>query len=182
MAITQQEKDNSSPVVIVGADEMYAADVNQVDATGKKRLCVDAVLSTSVIKPSQHKLDYNLTEVTYAASAAYTTIFSVTGKSGLFFGCHVDSDTDKLQLELIIDGVTVITDLSVKNIKDFSFSVGEGAQFSQNKSGVFTINGQDYDFSPYFPIAYETSISIGIKKTDNNSTKIRRWIVRRVEY
>ena len=179
MGTTADElKYSEPPQRICGQDELYAADVVQTD-DGKNRLCTETRRAryhtqSDFIKASECAGYFFGTETTYPGSPNYTTNYSVTGKKGLLFGFHIDSDTDKLQVRFIADGKTIF-EFEVKALKDLDFKTARGQQYQARQ--LFCTSGDDFDFSPCLPIRFESGFSIAVKKSNGNDLKIKRVYV-----
>lgn len=173
MAVTSDEIKYSNTTKIAGQSEEHAADVT-LHPDGRRRLAVEAALSGTT---SKYRVEWSLTKIELPASSVYTTFFSYTG-SGILHGFHVDTDSDKSQIKLVIDGETIFQDFTCKQINDLGFkAAGAPPVLIQNRSGLSTINGSDLDFSPHVDILFNSGITIGIKKNDNNSVDVDAYII-----
>lgn len=174
------ELQDSRVTRLTGADETLAVEVVQTD---KNRLCVDAKMDGiskggwQVIDPQECAGYLNITETIYSGPN-WQAVFSDTG-SGLFFGFHVDSDTDKLMARLTID-TKVIIEIAVKTLKEMKFQLSSGAAMFQNRN-VFATDGDDLDFSPCWPIIYRSSLIVEVKRDDGNDVKIKKVFVFRTK-
>ena len=181
MVISATEKDNSQPIVIVGRDELHGADVNDVDVTGKKRLLVQnfhyrgSATNIETVS-SNYVIDKNFVQQVVVSGTTGYTLYTYTG-SGILLGFHIDSDTDKLQVKLVIDSNDIFNGfIEVKSLKELKFDAGTGRVSFQSRSLIAT-DRDDFDFDPQYPIAFNSSMSIIIKRSDGNNTKVKKYFV-----
>lgn len=156
--------------IIAGGNSPYY-DVDVVlGSDARKRFCVDAtwnVEQQAQYLTSKYRIGWNNTEVTTTASASYTSIFSETG-SGFFFGCHIDTDKEKTEFRFIVDGEVIVTDASLKFIKDLGFIIGANVPTQLQARQLWNSTGADLDFSPPLPVRYNTSFELLMRNPTEN--------------
>jgi hypothetical protein len=176
MTTTDQELKYSEMTRVCGQDEQHAVDVRQ-GTDGIRRLDVRAQLSVSpgvglpLLDGSLWNLAYVWTEVVYPSN--WQTLF-VRNSAGILHGFHIDSDTDKLEVRLLINGVEKLI-IDVKTIKDLDFQINQNQQYQSR--ALFCTGGDDFDFSPSSDMYFSGSMEIQVRRTDLASLKVKRWFV-----
>lgn len=166
MAIETYEKDNSSSVVITGRDELHSADVNDIDSTGKKRLCVE--IPTSPGTPDSYwkappRIEKNAT--TQNLTTSFQDVFNVTGP-GFLDGFKLHFSNTASEFQIIIDGVTIF-----ESDHDFLKDVGYEDWMNSYLSRQFGI--PDYAMIEYFPaipVYFNSSVVIRAREKSFNVT------------
>lgn len=181
MTTTSDELQYTNITRIAGQDEQYAADVI-IRNDGKKAIVTDAQVNiTNNIPPalnSKYRVEWSDTVVNFPASSNYSTFYLYNG-SGYLHGFHIDTNSDKCQVKLTVDGEVIYSDITGKFLSDISFkSTGSNNPIMlQNRSGLTTEGNNDIDFSPHADLRFNSSIKIELKKSDNTAFTTNRYLV-----
>lgn len=156
--------------------------VDSVNGGSKYRLCVDSSLdstdsSPGTIPSTTSKLRYDDmnattggvardTEITVAAS--WTQVYTYSG-SGLFFGYLLQLESlgsSGWDMRLVVDGEEIFGASGI-NLEDIDNGAGyqlNAASKHEHKLGLY-IDGYAFVWQPPFPMIYNSSIAIHLKRT-----------------
>jgi len=175
MATTADEMTYSEITRITGRDETRTAEVIQ-RTDGKDALVVDSNIGGSFPPGlnNKYRFDWSETEVEYAGPS-YALMYQYTG-TGYLHGFHVDTDTDKMQLKLVIDNETIFEGFTAKLLSDLNFK-SNGHKTLQSRGGPTTSDNSDIDISPHADIRFSQHVRIYIKRSDGANVKMKKYIV-----
>jgi hypothetical protein len=142
---------------------------------GKRRLAVDTSTKQKYLSP-KYRVDFNRTKRTFSGSS-YVLLYEYTG-TGILHGFHIDTNSDKTQVRLLVDSEEIMSDIQIKDVSDLSFkTTGTPSILLQNRSGLATEGGSDLDFSPHESIHFSNHVRIYVKKSDATTVDVNRSIV-----
>jgi hypothetical protein len=136
------------------------------------KLSVSPGVGLPLVDGSKWNLNYNWAEVIYPPG--WVTIWQ-RNSEGIIHGFHIDSDTDRLEVRVSVNGVVKFV-VDVKTFKDMKFDVGQDAVLYQNRN-MFATTGDDFDFSPTSDMYFSQSLKIEVRKNDGSSLKVKAWFV-----
>lgn len=149
----------SSPVQIVGGDELFPADVIEEFGLKKLRVKSDNEISSSL------NIFASSTPLALVQNVE-TTLY--TGMSGTLSGLVLRFSKDSVIVKVIIDSVILfeIDTETIKNLIDFANAAQPATYVSVNS------NRRAFYFTPNFPVKAETSILITVTATLANTDLI----------
>jgi hypothetical protein len=139
----------------------------------KKRLDVAATI-TAVIGTQSYsdkiKNEYSGSTISLSG-AAYQNVYSYSG-SGFLCSFVINSSSDDLEVQLVVDGNTVFTNITSKIISDLGIrTVSPSFFFGGTGAGSFFYEAKN------FPIKYDSSVLIQARRVTGGSMSISRLLV-----
>jgi hypothetical protein len=169
MGALEDEFKYSNSVKITGQDELYGADVISSD---KKRLCVDALISsenTLSYMKNTYRVLTSETVITLSQSV-FTTIYSYNGSGLLLAFAAKCSSYNDISFILIIDGVTVF-EITNTFIRAMWGTPAQNLLFPSVGESVTNM----FDFRPPYPIKYNSSVLLQAKKLSATARTIDKY-------
>lgn len=109
---------------------------------------------------SMYKVDVINESVTLDAGD-YRILYQAKGP-GVLHGFLLSTNTDQMQIRLLVDNRIVFRDINTHILKDFNFYTKNTGAMYQN-GNLFCTNGNDFDFNPPTPIPFNNSLIIEVK-------------------
>jgi len=123
----------------------------------------------------KYRIEFDETDVT--AGTAFATVFNYTG-SGKFFGFILVNDHKEIETKLTIDGTEVIFSLKAEDVGAVQISNPDVPDLVQETGGIMTAdNDKTVALKLSFPIVFDTSVKIEVKRTEDTDHKVLRSMV-----
>lgn len=117
---------------------------------------------------STYRLIFSDTTINLSG-AAYQTVYSYTG-SGKLINFAINSSSDDLQLQVLINGVVIFQNITAKQIND----IGIRAVYNLPLNGT---GAGSFHFVPDYPIQFTSSMQIKAKRVTGGNMSISRYLI-----
>jgi hypothetical protein len=135
-------------------------------------LVVSGTTSISGFAPatydSKYRLVFSATTINLSG-AAYQSMYSYTG-SGKLISFAINSSSDDLQLQVLINGVVIFQDITAKIINDLGIRAVYNLPLNGTGAGSF-------HFVPDYPIQFTSSMEIKARRITGGAMSISRYLI-----
>ena len=161
-------------IKLFGGDEIFAADVSEVNSKKSLSVNVENQLSVkgTIVSGSGLKTEQINTNTSIPTGTTFFDILNVSG-TGVFYGAKIKVSNESILFRIEIDGnESILVDfdfLDDMNFEEFS-NTGLQRWFGKGSYG-------ELEFFPSSPVGYETSLKVQVRKKVNFGINIQGAIV-----